>query len=311
MKIEACILTGMLAAAFVAAEPAFPASLPDTGGVPVPILVTVRPPRTGGQAPTLEPGSLTVLAGNKPAPVIGLERLAGDLKDLQLFIFLDDSTRSASLGIQLPEVRTFLESLPPSAQVAIGYMRNGMVALAQPFTTDHRKAARALRLPLALPGENGSPYFALSDLVKHWPSKEPAARRAALLLTDGVDRYYGPTIEDDPYVDAAIEDTLKQSVSIYTIYLLGAGRYGRGSWTTNIAQSRLMQVAEETGGYAYFQAFTDPVTIAPFLNDLRDRLENQYRVTISASGGKGIQTVKLRAEMPGTKVSGPTRIYVP
>jgi hypothetical protein len=236
--------------------------------------------------------------------------LAGDLADMQLFVFLDDSTRSSSLGTQLPDLKRFLKSLPPTTQVAVGYMHNGTFALAQAFTADHQQAANALRLPEGIPGENGSPYFALSDLAKHWPSKEPADRRAALILTDGVDRYYDTAIVDDPYVDDAIQDALKSGVTVYSIYLRGAGVYGRSGRAANFAQSRLLEVSQETGGYAYFEGFSDPVTIAPFLSDFHDRLENQYRVTFMALGEHGVQPVKLRTELPGLKVEAPSRIYL-
>ncbi len=230
--------------------------------------------------------------------------------NMQLFVFLDDSTRSASLGTHLPELKVFLKSLPSTTQVAIGYMRNGAFALAQPFTWDHDKAATSLRLPESLPGANGSPYFALSDLARHWPSTQPSGRRAVLMLTDGVDRYFNSADMDDPYVDAAVRDALKAHVMVYSIYLRGAGRYGHGDWVTNFAQSRLIQVSEETGGNAYFETFSDPVTIAPFLNDLQERFDNQYQMTFRAQPQKGVQPVKLRPESPALKVQGPTRIYI-
>jgi hypothetical protein len=274
------------------------------------MVITVRLAPGGNRSQSLEAGDLKVLEGKTPAPVVGLQRLAGDLADMQLFVFLDDSTRSSSLGTHLPELRTFLESLPATTEVAVGYMRNGTFALAQAFTADHQKAAGALRLPEAIPGENGSPYFALSDLVDHWPSKQSTGRRAVLMLTDGVDPYFGTAIMDDPYVDAAIHDALKESVMVYSIYLRGAGLYGRNDWVTNFAQSRLIEVTQETGGYAYFLAFTDPVTISPFLSDFRDRLDNQYEVTVEALNKKGVQPVTLRAELPGLKIQGPTHIYV-
>jgi len=189
-------------------------------------------------------------------------------------------------------------------------MRNGTFGLVQAFTADHQKAAGALRLPTAIPGENGSPYFALSDLAKHWPSKQSTERRAVLMLTDGVDRYYGAADMDDPYVTSAIHDALKEGVMVYSIYLRGAGFDGRNGWVTNFAQSRLIEVTEETGGYAYFQGTTDPVTISPFLKDFKDRLENQYKVTIEALNEKGVQTVKLRTDLRDLKIEGPTRLYV-
>ena len=297
MKIEPGGAIGVLAMALMAAGPGIAASTPDAARVSEQMVVTTLP-APGSSAPSLEAGGLTVLQRNRPAPVVSLRRLSGDMANMQLFVLLDNSTRSSSLSLQLPELKTFLESLPATTEVAVGYMQNGTFALAQSFTADHGKAAGSLHLPTAIPGENGSPYFALADLVKHWPSKEATGRRTVLMLTDGVDRYYGSAIMDDPYVDNAIHDALKRGVMVYSIYLRGAGLYGTGAWATNTAQSRLLDVSEETGGYAYFEGFTDPVTIAPFLNDVRDRLANQYEVTFQALNEKGFQPVKLRTSCP-------------
>lgn len=276
MKIESYIATGTIALALMAAQPGDAAPRPNTTGVPAQLVVTALPGTTSGRPESLEPGEITVLLGKTPAPVIRMQRLAGDLADMQLFVLLDDSTRSSGLSLHFSELRAFLGSLPATTQVAIGYMRNGSFALTQPFTAEHRKAAEALRLPMAIPGENGSPYFALSDLVKHWPSQQAANRRAVLMLTDGVDRYWGATVLDDPYMDEAIDSALKRGVMVYSIYLRGAGAYDRRGRVTLFGQSRLIEASEETGGHAYLLDFADPVTIEPFLNDLRARLDNQY-----------------------------------
>jgi len=306
MKIEQNLVVAMIGAAFMTVTPAFPAAIPTTPAVPNQVVVTVL----GKDRPkSLEAADLRVQQGNTRVPVVRIQRLAGDLADMQLFVLLDDSTRSSSLGIQLPQLKTFLESLPATTEVAVGYMRNGTFGQVQAFTADHHKAALALRLPTAVPGENGSPYFALSDLAKHWPSKESTNRRAVLMLTDGVDRYYGSATMDDPYVHEAIHDALKDGLMVYSIYLRGAGLYGTADWTTNTAQSRLLEVSEETGGYAYFMDFTDPVAISPFLNDFQDRLDNQYLVTLEDLNGRGVQPMRVRTELPGLKIQAPTRIY--
>jgi hypothetical protein len=309
MKIKR-VMTVVAAAILVAGIPAISAPKTNATGAPTQMVVTVRTAPGDNRPDGLEVGDLTVLRSNVPAPVVRLERLSGDLADMQLFVLLDDSTRSSSLANQLPELRTFLESLPATTQVALGYMRNGTFSLVQAFTADHKKAASSLRLPASIAGENGSPYFVLSDLAKHWPSKESTNRRAVLMLTDGVDPYYGAADMDDQYVTAAIHDALKENVMVYSIYLRGAGLYGRSDWVTNVAQSRLEQVSEETGGYAYSMGFIDPVTISSFLKDFRDRLDNQYGVTVEAWNQKGVQPVKLRTELLGLKIESPTRIYV-
>ena len=284
-------------------------SAPKTSPVhgPTQMVITVRQAAGDDRPVALQATDLTLLRGNTPAQVLELQRLAGDLADLQLFVLLDDSTRSASLGTHLRELKSFLESLPATTRVAVGYMRNGTFGQVQAFTADHQKAAAALRLPAAIPGENGSPYFALSDLAKRWPSKESTDRRVVLMLTDGIDRYYSAATMDDPYVNTAIRDSLKAGVMVYPIYLRGAGD-GRNGWATNIAQSHLMDVSQETGGYAYFEGFSDPVTLSPFLKDFQDRLANQYRVTVGPLSEKGMQPVKLQTD-PRLKIEYPTYIY--
>ena len=302
---------GTVLLAFAAAGAGWAAPPPNTTGATARMVITLQPDRKGGAVPaSLEPGEVTVSERQGNLPVTRLQRLAGDAANMQLFLLLDDSTRSASLGTHLPELRAFLNSLPPATQVAVGYMHNGTFALAQAFTTDHARAAASLRLPLSAPGENGSPYFVLSDLARHWPSKEPTPRRAVLALTDGVDRYFESSIEDDPYVDQAVHDSLVNGVMIYSIYLRGAGLYGRGAWTANIAQSRLLQATGDTGGHAYFEALADPVSIAPFLKDFKERLDRQYELTLQASGEHGVRQVKVRTELPGVKVEGPSHIFV-
>jgi len=299
-----------LVAALAVANVGFASSLPNTENTPTQMVITVLPAKNGSQPATLEAKDLTVLRGKTPAPVVRLQRLSGNLADMQLFVLLDDSTRSSSLGNHLGELKAFIESLPATTQIAVGYMRNGTFGLVQPFTADHEIAASALRLPESVPGQNGSPYFALSDLAKHWPSTESTDRRAVLMLTDGVDRYYDSGMIDDPYVDAAMQDTLKDGMLVYSIYLRGAGFLGRSGEVTNFAQSRLIEVSQETGGHAYFEAFSDPVTIAPFLNDFQNRLENQYQLTLDLANGKGDQPVKVKAEVPGLKIEAPTHVFV-
>jgi len=307
MKIEQSLLTGVIVLVGAVAAISAPTGSAGNEGQ---VVITVLPAQSGSPAPELQLHELSAVQGKSSVPVVGLQRLSGDLAGMQLFVLLDDSTRSSSLGTHIGELKTFLECLPATTQVAVGYMQNGTFPMTQSFTTDHAKAADSLRPPLAAPGRNGSPYFALSELVKHWPSKEVTARRAVVMLTDGVDPYFGAAFTDDPYVDTAIQDAQKEGVTVYPIYLRGAGLYGRSDWVTNMAQSRLDQLAENTGGHAYFQGFSDPVTISPFLKDVEDRLDNQYRVTIAGLSRKGLQPVKLRSELPGLKIYAPTQIFV-
>jgi hypothetical protein len=86
---------------------------------------------------------------------------------------------------------------------------------------DHVQAAKALRLPLGISGINASPYFSLGDLLKHWP--KTSARREVLMVSDGIDRYYGSGNMDDPYLASAIEEAQCAGVLVFAICAPGVG----------------------------------------------------------------------------------------
>jgi hypothetical protein len=131
-------------------------------------IVTVESSKKKAPSPIVA-DNLLVYTGKNPARVTSVEPLNTANVKTQLFIYLDDSSRGGSLAPRLGELKNFVTALPENTQVAIGYMRNGSYNLVQPFTTDHAQAAQAIRLPVSTPGINGSPYFALSYLVRHWP----------------------------------------------------------------------------------------------------------------------------------------------
>jgi hypothetical protein len=310
MKIGPYLFAAVAGLVLVAAKPGISASLPDLSGAPQ-LVVTVLKGAGGNRPDSLGPDDIRVQVDKTPAPIVHLQKLAGDLADMQLFVYLDDSTRTGSLGTHLNELKAFFNALPATTQVAVGYMHNGTYALSQDFTTDHQKMVDALRLPMSMAGVNGSPYFALQDVVKRWPSTQAVPRRAVLMLTDGIDRYDMSMDLDDPYMDEAIHSALKHGVMVYSIYLRGAGALGRSGRAATLGQNHLIEVSDETGGNAYFEDFRDPVTIAPFLDDLRERLDHQYLVTLGPVSEKGYQPAKLHTESKGLKVAGPTRVYVP
>jgi hypothetical protein len=225
-------------------------------------------------------------------------------------VLLDDSSRG-NLGLQLSDIRSFLSGLPPTAQVAIGYMRNGTPNLEQNFTNDHALAAKALRLPQGIPGGNGSPYFCISDLVRHWPRGNNEARREVIMVTDGVDRYSGARFDpENPYVRAATSDAQKAGVIIYSIYYRGAGRFDRSLAVTDGGQNYLTQISSDTGGKVYLEGFGNPVSFSPFLSDIQRKLQNQYELTFVSTAKPGLQPIRVKTNQPNTSLQYPARVPV-
>ena len=259
---------------------------------------------------TVSRQSISVYTNRKVQDVAGWVPLRGERSGLQLVVLLDDAS-TGNLGLQLNDIKTFLTGLPPTTQVAIGYMRNGSANLVQSFTPDHAKAANALRLPTGTSGINGSPYFCLSGLVKHWPSGDSNVRREVIMVTDGVDRYSGGRFDpEDPYVQAATSDAQKAGVIVYSIYYRGAGRFDRNALVTDGGQNYLTQVSGSTGGKVYLEGLGNPVSFAPFLSDIQRKLQNQYELTFVSTAKPGLQSIRVKTSQPNTTLLWPSRVPV-
>jgi hypothetical protein len=215
------------------------------------------------------------------------------------------------LGSQLEDIGQFINAQPESTKVGVAYMQNGTARVEANLTSDHAQAAKALRLPLGRGEADASPYFSLSDLVKHWPAS--AARHEVLMVTDGIDRYYGAGNPDDPYLTEAIDDAVRAGIQVSAIYNPGVGHFGHSYWQTYWGQIYLSRLTEETGGEAYYIGFSGaPVSFSPFLDDLSHRLTHQYFLTFLAKPPKkaGWTRVRLATEVSNADLVSAGKVYV-
>lgn len=261
------------------------------------------------QAPRTVPReSVRVFQDGKRQDVSSWVPLRGDRAELELVILMDDSSRS-TIGLHLGDLKKFIRDSPASTSIAIGYMRHGSPNLVQKLTTNHEAAAGALRQPVAQPGINGSPYLCLSDLIKHWPGQQSRARREVIMVTDGADPAWGRRYDpQDSYVLTAIRDAQRAGVAVYSIYYSGAGPASHG-FSANIAgQNYLNQVSAATGGEAYFQGFSDPVSLQPFLNDIEWKLQNQYELGFVTTPSRQLRRISVNTTEPNVKLLAPQQI---
>lgn len=278
-------------------------------GAPARLVVTVEPHK-GSTAPEINSNEVMVYEGKERDKVLEWVPAQGDRAALQLFFLIDDGLNQ-TVGTQLEDIRQFIAHQPPSTLIGIAYMQNGTAKVEQELTADHDQAAKALRLPLGNAGVNSSPYFSLSDLIKRWPSS--SARRAIFMVTDGIDRYYGIGDLQDPYLQAAIDDALRAGVMVSAVYYPGAGHFGHSYWESYWGQLYLSELAEETGGEAYYIGFTGPpVAFAPYLDELSNRFSHQYLLTFQPKRPKkaGWARVRLETEVPKVDLISAKRVWV-
>jgi hypothetical protein len=277
-------------------------------GPAVNLVVTVQA-RKGSSMPDISREDVMVYEGRDRDKVTAWLPTQGDHAGLELFVLLDDSS-SISLGSQLEEIRKFIGAQPATAKIGVAYMQNGTALVTQDLTNDHMLAAKALRLPLGSRGASASPYFSLGDLIKRWPESDE--RHELVMITDGIDRNWGSG-PGNTYVDTVIEQVQRAGVVVLGIYTPGVGRYGRGLGRTNWGQNYLSQVAEGTGGAAYYLGSGAAVSFAPNLEDIANRLGHQYLLTFLAKPQKkaGMQRVKLQTEVPNAQLVSADQVFVP
>jgi hypothetical protein len=234
--------------------------------------------------------------------------LAGSNAAVQIYVVIDDGTRS-DLANQYGDLRNFMQSQPASTQIGVAYLQNGTARIAQAITGDHAAAAKALRVPMGEPGIAASPYMGLSDLFKKWPAAE--ARREVLLITSGADPYYRSFDLQNPYLMKSMDDAVRDSIVVNSIYYAATGHYGHSFIGVNMGQNYLSELGEGTGGEFYWQGLQSPVSISPFLTDFAKRLNNQYLLTLDASGLRpGLEPLRVNSAAHNSLVA-PSRIYVP
>lgn len=287
------------------AGPILAQEIPNEGPVPTTALINVD----SKNPVELDPKALNLQVNGHETPISSLTRAGSG--PMEIGILIDDGLRG-TFGQQISEIGNFINALPPNAKVLVGYMQNGTVRSSGHFTADHQEIAKDLRITTSIPGSSASPYFCLSDFVKHWPSQEPAAR-FVMMITNGVDPYNGrPSItnEDSPYVDAAQTDAQRAGVAVYSIYFPDAGfRRGFGSLS---GQGYLQKVGDATGGTLFNIGTIPPVSIAPFLNQFGSAINASYELGFMANAGNGkrdtLTRIKVKSSQSGVKIRAPQAV---
>src|SRR5712692_6898024 len=230
---------------------------------------------------------------------------------LYLAVLIDDSLDS-DIANQWNDLKAFFAGQPDTTYISVAYARNGTAMLTQDFTNDHELAAKALRIPLGGGGAFSSPYLALLDLMKRWPSS--ADRRSILLFSSGIDYFRGDFDFRSPDLDSTISRAQKQNINIWTIYAPDAGHRARGFFLAFRAQSNLGQLSDETGAESYYLGTAAPVTLKPYFDELSMHLSNQYLLTFKAGGGAKGRFERIRvvpAELPSVEFLAAPQAFLP
>ena len=305
---QIALATAIVAASVFAVSPAIAQQNSQGQGRAV---VTILPSQKNGNVGQVPTQDLKVKVNGKDSQVLNFTPLQESNSPVELVLLMDSGART-SLGTQFSDIQKFVREMPPNTRIAIAYMESGQAKFASQLSSNPADVLKGLHLSTGFPGSNASPYFCLSDLAKNWPSHDRTARREVLMITDGVDNYERRYDADDPYVQAAINDSVRAGLVVYSIYWRNMGRFNSGWYETNAGQNLLLQVTQATGGNSYWEGMGNPVSLAPFFQDLRRRLNHQYELsfTAPANGKPQVESMKVDLHVPSAKVDAPQRVFV-
>jgi hypothetical protein len=228
---------------------------------------------------------------------------------LALAILIDDAlvTNAAS---QWNDLRDFIMAQPTTTAIAIAYASNSAAMVAQDFTTDHALAAKALRIPRGTLGAGSSPYLAVMDWMKRWPSTGSA--RSLLLISSGIDYFRGGFGPFYPDIDSVVSRAQRENINLWSIYYPTVGHRSSSFFLLNMGQNNMVKMTGETGGETYYLGTTAPVSFKPYLDEIQMHLSNQYLLTFAGDGGaKGKYVrVQLKTELPDVEFSHADNAYI-
>jgi hypothetical protein len=277
-------------------------------GVPVSVVITAEA-RHGKDVPALESGDLRVREAGANRQITELTHF-GQNDHVQILLLIDNSAEN-NFDVQISSLKQWVNSLPPSVEIGVGYMGNGTVQNAFPMSVDHAGAANSIRVSLGLGGADVSPYDSLSEAIKRWPAGN-SARKEVVMITSGIEGLGGGPAPQNLYVNRSIQDAQRAGVLVFGIYNPSAGHAGHTLWQISFGQNLLSQLCDETGGESYITTLSPPVSFVQFLDDIVHRLRDQYQLTFVAGAENkgGLQTLKVSVQNKQADVAAPSAVFV-
>lgn len=262
--------------------------------------------KTNRTEETVEAGNINVKEDNEQQVILSIRSVSNTPLAIAVLI-QDDLTSSANL--QLESIRRFIRNLPQGSRVMVGYIRSGSLQTRQRFTEDLNKAADAVRIVVGSSSiASGNPYEQLEDALKRFDAL-PNGRRAVLLVSDGLDVSRGVESSSPGQsidLDRAIARAQRKSIAVYSFYNAGSLTESGNSNLVLNGQGSLNRLSDETGGRAFFQGSTSPISFDPFFRELNAALSRQFALTyLSTHLKKGFHRIHVTSTNPEVRIEHP------
>jgi VWFA-related protein len=258
----------------------------------------------------IEAGDLIVKENGEQQTILSIRDISE--APMALAVLIQDDV-SSSVNLQLKSIGEFIRRLPKGSRVMVAYLRSGSIQVRQKFTDDLEKAANSLRIIASNSAvAPSSPYQSVAESLGRFDAL-PTGRRAILLISDGLDASRG--LDDSSPAQSidlqrAITKAQRKSVAVYSFYASASLTERASSIVILNAQGSLQRLSEETGGRAFFQGSSTPVSYDPFLREVNFSLNRQFVLSyLSTHMKKGFYRVEVTSTNPEIKIQHPKGYY--
>ena len=254
----------------------------------------------------VQAGDLTVKENGDEQVILSIRSVTN--APLALAVLIQDDL-SSNANLQLKDIARFIRNLPRGSRVMVAYLRGGTIQVRQRFTEDLEKAAGSLRIVTSSSAAApSSPYQGVEESLRRFDAL-PTGRRAILLVSDGLDVSRGIDSSSPGQsldLEQAILKAQRKGVAVYSFYNAASLTNNGNSRLILNAQGSLEKLSDETGGRAFFQGTSSPISFEPFLEDVGLLLNRQFALTyLSTHMKKGYYKVEVRSNNPDIKIEHP------
>jgi len=214
---------------------------------------------------------------------------------MTLAVLMQDDLAS-SISVEAKTVASFIRNQPGGSRAMMAYIRQGSLDIRRKFTNELDRVAQSVRPPLGLASASPyNPYVEIIEGLRKFDS-QPLGRRAMIVVSDGLDISRGADSSSPAQsldLQRAITEAQRRSVAIYSIFVPSSASAGQ---ILNLnGQSCLQRLSSETGGKAFFQGNSAPVSFDPFLKEINDLLDSQIALTyLSTHTNKGFHKLDVK-----------------
>jgi len=293
----------------VAAQP--PVNRKPVRTVTIPISIFTKQELKAKQAEEyVQADRLSVIEDGEEQTILSIKSVADS--PLSIAILIQEDLASG-FNLQLKDIKRFILDLPAGTRVMVAYLRGGSPDIRQRFTEDRERAANSLRI-VAGTSTNAprSPYSGITDILNRFDAT-PNGRRAVLLFSDGLDSTAGlnpASILQSTDLDQAILKSQRRSVAVYSFYYPTQLTERTNGTVSSLAQGALEKLSDGTGGRAFVQGISAPLSFEPYFREMTLSINRQFALTyLSTHMKKGYHKVRVTSTNPEIKIVHPSGYY--